>query len=104
MAPHDDDAYERVHMDDDHEAGRNSYGHANPFVHDEDDAPDRYGALPPRRHSNNAALYDHDVEYGSGIGNPGSSLSYNTQTTADHGYGSDEPAHFPDGNYDRVHR
>lgn len=98
MAPHDEEAYERVNADDhEHsnyaEAGR--YGHANPYSQDEEDDPDRYGALPPRR----AELFNQDTGYNSG------SAAF-PQTTQPYGGSqiaySDEPAKFPAANYDRM--
>lgn len=102
MAPHDEEAYERVNMDD-HDnnnpyADTGRYEHANPYSHDGDgDDPDRYGALPPRR----TELFNQETEYSSA-------------GPASHGYGgsqvgsqvsySDEPAKFPVANYDRVGR
>ncbi|KAK2595174.1 hypothetical protein QQS21_007134 [Conoideocrella luteorostrata] len=98
MAPHDDEAYERVNMDDHHdnhgysETGR--YGHANPYSHDEEDDPDRYGALPPRR----TELFSQDTEYSSGgVGLPPVSQPYGGSQV---GY-NEEPAKFPSANYDR---
>lgn len=107
MAPHDEEAYERVNMDDnDHnnpygDSGR--YGHANPYSHNDDDEPDRYGSLPPR----GTGLFNQDTEYSSG--GDGGALP-----PASHAYGgsqigsqvsySDGPAKFPHANYDRVDR
>ncbi|KAF5131006.1 uncharacterized protein G6M90_00g062450 [Metarhizium brunneum] len=99
MAPHDEEAYERVNMDDHENNGYSEpgrYGHANPYSQDIED-PDQYGALPPRRHE----LFNQDTEYSSG----GASMP-----PADHTYGgsqvsyNDEPVKFPAGNYDRVDR
>lgn len=102
MAPHDDEAYERVNMDD-HEAGGNRYndnsytgsaryGEANPYSADDD--PSRYGSLPSRH---NDTLFEHDSEYHSGAppsmpyANPPVGNAYD-----------DHPAQFPAANYDRT--
>lgn len=105
MAPHDDEAYERVNMDDHEAAGGSAYGgggngaydstssrygNGNPYSADDDD-PNRYGALPPRTN----ALFDSETEYNSGEHN----MPYASRPTYD-----DEPAQFPAGNYDRVER
>ncbi len=110
MAPHGDEAYERVHMDDqdnDHGNGGNGqasynsrFGNANPYSggdrYDDDDS-DRYGALPPR---NNAPMFDSATDY-----NPGSaamppapaSMPYRPPAADDYA----EPPVFPTANYDR---
>lgn len=108
-APHDDDAYERVNMDDNDNFGSytNRYGSANPY--DDDDDPDRYGAMPPR----NNAMFDNDTEYGgSALGtNLGSNLSSSVAPGGPTPYGSslgtyddDGPAQFPAASYDRIQR
>lgn len=101
MAPHDEEAYERVNMDDHeaHGAGgayenpAGGYGSGNPYSADDDD-PNRYGALPPRTNP----LFDSETEYNSGaaVSPP---AAYGSRPTYD-----DEPAQFPSGNYDRVTR
>lgn len=94
MAPHDDEAYERVNMDDSEALAGERYGHVNPYSADDYDDPNRYGALPPRNN-----MFDADTEYSSAVGGPSSSVA---------AYGSsgpyDEPAQFPTGNYDRIER
>ncbi|OAQ77223.1 chaperone-binding protein [Purpureocillium lilacinum] len=103
MAPHDEEAYERVNMDDhdhDHDHDDRPYGHSNPYsTTADDDDPNRYGALPPRQDPFNA-----DTEYSSGgAGVPPLSMPYGGAGSASHVSYSDEPAKFPAGNYDRVH-
>lgn len=113
MAPHDDEAYERVHMDD-HDAlepagaggyaDADRYGRTNPYAtaaadDDDNDDPSRYGALPPRTND----LFNVDSEYGSAAGVPAASMPYGGAAAASHVSYSDEPAKFPAGNYDRVH-
>lgn len=101
MAPHDDEAYERVNMDD-HEAGGSGYGtgerygHVNPYSADDYDEPTRYGSAPPR----NTGMFDNDTEY-TGAAAAGSNISYNSRTDA---YDGHEPAQFPAGSYDRIER
>jgi hypothetical protein len=114
MAPHDDDAYAPVHMDD-HDGpgagssayggagaysdngGGNQYGSANPYSADDYDDPNRYGTRPPRGN----AMFDSDLEYNAGSSQPPRvSSPYG-------GAGSDpydEPAKFPAANYDRTIR
>ncbi|KAH6987769.1 hypothetical protein BKA56DRAFT_279537 [Ilyonectria sp. MPI-CAGE-AT-0026] len=130
MAPHDDEAYERVHADENEPTGsqynsnsynsNNRYDEGNPYGAEDDD-PSRYGALPPRTNT----LFDNDTEYNSGpasmpyanppAGNAYESNSYNDRppiltNTFDHPpmgntYDDhlDHPAQFPAGNYDRTH-
>lgn len=109
MAPHDEEAYERVNMND-HDGGlggsssayggagaysdnqgAGQYGNANPYSADDFDDPNRYGTLPPR---NNAAMFDSDLEYSSGANQPPPRQSSPY----------DEPAQFPTANYDRTIR
>jgi hypothetical protein len=110
MAPHDEEAYERVHMDDHDAVGPssstsyggagaysdNQYGNANPYSADDYDDPNRYGALPPR----NNAMFDSDLEYSSGANQapPRQSSPYGGAQAYD------EPAQFPAANYDRTIR
>lgn len=108
MAPHGDEAYERVQMDDhehEHNGGQGSYnsryGNANPYSGGErydDDDPDRYGALPPR---NNAPMFDSATEYNPGSGPmqspPPMSMPYRPPVAENY----DEPPKFPAANYDR---
>ena len=101
MAPHDDEAYERVGMND-HEAsgsgsgggggGGGSYEHANPYSADDYDDPNRYGAMPP--HTTNT-MFDTDTEYKFGAG-AGAPRPYAPPSSYD------EPAQFPAGDYDRT--
>ncbi|KAJ6781154.1 hypothetical protein PWT90_07865 [Aphanocladium album] len=115
MAPHGDEAYERVHMDDhEHEQDGGSYGgsygnryganHPNPYSggeHYDDEDPNRYGALPPR--SNAGAFFDSETEYHSGgaAGSPPpvapAAMPYRPPV-------DESPAQFPQANYDRVTR
>lgn len=110
MAPHDEEAYERVNMDDhdgpagaygDHHAGPSGgYGNGNPYSASDYDDPNRYGALPPRQ--NSTALFDSETEYNSG-GGVGLGLGRVSPSpnpvTFDSG-----PAQFPTADYDRIHR
>lgn len=121
MAPHDDEAYERVNMDDQEPTGNpygsynsshnnggyndtsytgngsHQYGDSNPYSADDGD-PARYGSgsLPPR----NNALFDSETEYHS-AGNAPSSMPYANPPTGN-AY-DDGPVHFPSANYDRTH-
>lgn len=106
MAPHDEEAYERVNMDD-HEAAAaggyaegGRYGHQNPYSADDDDDPTRYGSLPPRSND----LFNTETEYGGGGGGvPPAHVPYGgAGGGAPHSHYADEPAQFPTGNYDRV--
>jgi hypothetical protein len=123
MAPHEEEAYQRVNADDHEVSGSayggggssydNSYGGANPYSADDDD-PNRYGSLPSRTNNNNT-MFDSELEYGgaSSVANQGSYMSsanpepYASQTSyggrADP-YDDENSAHFPSGNYDRSHR
>jgi hypothetical protein len=111
MAPHDDEAYERVNMDDQEAGGAGAsayggagnpysgerYGHVNPYATEEDDDPSRYGALPPR----NDALFDSETDYnGSGAGAGAGGYGHGRTSPR---Y-EDGPAQFPDADYDRIHR
>ncbi len=109
MAPHGDEAYERVHMDDhDHDGPSGtaaSYGGSNPnpygSSHYDAEDPNRYGALPPR--SNNAgAFFSSETEYrpgpdaGSPPPVPPTAMPYRPPAV------DDAPAQFPHAPYDRV--
>ncbi|KAL6878971.1 hypothetical protein J3F83DRAFT_271021 [Trichoderma novae-zelandiae] len=113
MAPHDEEAYERVNMDDhdapgaydDHTTTMNSrYGDSRPYNADDFDDPNRYGALPPRTNSN--PLFDSETEYhGSTLGSdfakhktpsPGPYSGNHSDTYAD------GPVQFPSADYDRI--
>jgi hypothetical protein len=117
MAPHDDEAYERVNMDD-HEnnhhttnsayggAGTsdydNGYGPANPYsaADDDRDDPNRYGTYPPRINT----MFDSETEYSSGAAGGaagGGSSLYQPPHASQHPY-DDGSAQFPAGNYDRL--
>lgn len=115
MAPHGDEAYERVHMDDhDHDGNNNgaaagSYGsrygsNPNPYSggHYDEEDPNRYGALPPR--SNAGAFSDSETEYRPGpsaVSPPPvapSPMPYRPHVV------DDAPAQFPHAPYDRVDR
>ncbi|PHH83300.1 hypothetical protein CDD82_2270 [Ophiocordyceps australis] len=101
-APHDDEAYERVNMDE-HETGGSTfadpgrYGHANPYsaADNDDEDPNRYGALPVRNNS----PFHVNTEYTPGDPNPPDAYPY---SGALHNAYGDEPARFPAANYDRV--
>lgn len=100
MAPHGDEAYDRVHMED-HEHEDASHAPYNGGRYDADD-PSRYGALPRRE---SPPLFDSNTEYNSGQQThytppPAQPLSSNP-ATATYNNG---PAQFPAGNYDRVDR
>lgn len=119
MAPHDDEAYERVNMDDQEPSsnpygsynsnhnqggyndtsyngnGSNRYGDANPYSTDDDD-PARYGSMPHRTNT----LFESDSEYRPGGGAP-PSMPY-VNPPAGNAY-DDNAVHFPSGNYDRTH-
>ncbi|EHK26108.1 uncharacterized protein TRIVIDRAFT_176444 [Trichoderma virens Gv29-8] len=112
MAPHDEEAYERVNMDDhdapgydDHHTSMNSrYGDNTPYNADDFDDPNRYGALPPRSNSN--PIFDSETEYhGSNLGtdfgkhktpSPGPYSGNHSDTYAD------GPVQFPSADYDRI--
>lgn len=110
MAPHDDEAYERVNMDDSEVGGASAYGantslggepysHVNPYSADDFDDPHRYGSAPSR----NTNRFDDDTEYGgSALGSAPPSMPYGggAQSDAYH----DGPAQFPSGAYDRIER
>lgn len=112
MAPHDEEAYERVHMDDQEASGsgyggggsmgnrydthNNRYGDANPYSAEDDD-PNRYGSVPHRQNS----LFDNDTAYRPGGSPQPASMPYANPPAADP-Y-DDHPVHFPSGNYDRTH-
>ncbi|KAM3510690.1 hypothetical protein MY11210_005671 [Beauveria gryllotalpidicola] len=113
MAPHGDEAYERVHMDDhDHDgpsAGTGSYSNRygtdpNPYSsgHYEQEDSNRYGAVPPR--GNAGAFFNTETQYhsGGGAGSPPpvvpASSPYRPPAV------EDAPVHFPPANYDRVDR
>lgn len=116
MAPHDEEAYERVNMDDhdapgydDHHTTMNSrYGDNTPYNADDFDDPNRYGALPPR--SNSGPLFDSETEYhGSNLGS-NLSTDFGTHKTPSPGPYSgrhsdtyaDGPVQFPSADYDRI--
>ncbi|KEY73307.1 hypothetical protein S7711_01426 [Stachybotrys chartarum IBT 7711] len=122
MAPHEEEAYQRVNADENEASGSGygggggggsasaydtGYGNANPYSHDDDD-PSRYGSLPPRTTN---TMFDNDTEYNPGVSQglyaaPAPSEPYASQVS----YGGrqspydDGPAQFPAGDYDRVHR
>ena len=100
MAPPDDEAYERVNMDDTEAAyAGDQYGHANPYSADDYDDPSRYGSLPSR----NNGMFDADTEYTSTVGPTTAAASYGgSAAPSSHPY--DDPAHFPAANYDRIER
>lgn len=115
MAPHDDEAYERVNMDDTEVGGGASaygassslggepysqggepYSHVNPYSADDFDDPNRYGSASSRNHG----MFDNTTEYSSGgLGNAPPSMPYGAQSEI-----HDGPAQFPSANYDRMER
>ncbi|OLN85020.1 hypothetical protein CCHL11_03915 [Colletotrichum chlorophyti] len=109
MAPHDEEAYAPVQMDDHNDDNLNTYGGSSAAggyndnryggssaYGPEDDDPNRYGSLPSRQ---NAAMFDSDTEYHS---------QHPTATPAVQPYAApaydDQPAQFPPANYDRTMR
>jgi hypothetical protein len=106
MAPHDDEAYERVNMEDNEAYAGERYGHVNPYNSDDYDDPNRYGALPPR--TANAGMFDADTEYTSSGGAgpaPASSIGAAGPGPSSYAPGPyDDAAQFPAGNYDRIQR
>jgi hypothetical protein len=112
MAPHDEEAYAPVNMDD-RDAGRpdeyasGAYGGAGHGRNDhfEDDDPNRYGSRPSR-HSNNP--FESETEYHPQSHQQleqqpplGGSQVYVSPSAQD-AYDDDRPVQFPAGNYDRV--
>ncbi|KAL0943965.1 chaperone-binding protein [Colletotrichum truncatum] len=111
MAPHDEEAYAPVNMDDhndDHPYGSNAgtasnmgsyndrYGASSAYG-PEDDDPNRYGSLPSRQ---NAAMFDSETDYHS---QPPAAAPTTMPYTAP-AYDDDRPAQFPAANYDRTLR
>jgi hypothetical protein len=105
MAPHDDEAYAPVQMDD-HEPHQDERPYAstgydngrygdNTTYGQEDDDPNRYGTLPSRQ----SAMFDHDTEFNSQA--PVNNRPYNPPSAQDD-YDEDRPAQFPNANYDRA--
>jgi hypothetical protein len=109
MAPHDDEAYERVNMDDrDHDttnsayagerydsnsysSSNNNYAQANPYnARDDDDDRSMYSAHPSRGNT----MFDSETEY-----NPGNN-AYQPPLPNQGGYDT-TPAQFPTADYDR---
>ncbi|KAK2040484.1 hypothetical protein LZ31DRAFT_474440 [Colletotrichum somersetense] len=116
MAPHDEEAYAPVQMDDHNDDNTTLYGGTNAPVGGynsgsynsryggssaygaEDDDPNRYGSLPSRQ---NGAMFDSETEYHSQ--HPGSSISpAPVQPYTAPAYDDDRPAQFPAANYDRT--
>lgn len=102
MAPHDDEAYERVNMDDNETSyggAGERYGHVNPYSADDYGDPNRYGGPPPRTEPR----YDMDTSYSSGAAGgppPPADNPYGRSSSP----GFDGPARFPAANYDRIER
>ncbi|WYZ38833.1 hypothetical protein EsH8_III_000747 [Colletotrichum jinshuiense] len=109
MAPHDEEAYAPVQMDDhndDHtpnpyggssvSGGYNDsrYGGGSAYGHEDDD-PNRYGSLPSRH---NAAMFDSETEYHS----QQPTATPAVQPYAAPAYDDGQPAQFPTANYDRT--
>ncbi|GKT49178.1 uncharacterized protein ColSpa_09359 [Colletotrichum spaethianum] len=121
MAPHDEEAYAPVQMDDHNDDNTTLYGGTNAPVGGynngsynsryggssaygpEDDDPNRYGSLPSRQ---NAAMFDSETEYHSQ--HPTSVTPAPVQPYAAPEpyaapvYDDDRPAQFPTANYDRT--
>lgn len=89
MAPHGDEAYERVHMED-HEQHAGGYGGSH---YDQDD-PSRYGELPVRGEE----MFDASKTAYHGA----PSMPYEPSQVG--GTYTDEPVKFPNAHYDRVDR
>ncbi|KAL6849325.1 hypothetical protein ACO1O0_008864 [Amphichorda felina] len=98
MAPHDDEAYERVNMDDNDAFAGDQYGHANPYSADDFGDPNRYGGQPSRTND----MFDADTEYSSAIGTAPTSYGGAGAGAPSRTY--DDPAQFPAANYDRIER
>ncbi|KAF6819789.1 chaperone-binding protein [Colletotrichum sojae] len=119
MAPHDEEAYAPVNMDDhldesnpynntpsnqgsyNDRYGNNTsaYGAGSTAYGPEDDDPNRYGSLPSRH--NNAAMFDSETEYHS----QQPTVTPAVQPYTAPGYDDDDrPAQFPVANYDRTLR
>lgn len=130
MAPHDDEAYERVNMDDteiggtgyggsslggsnlggSHLGGSNldgdRYNSTNPYSADDFGDPDRYGTRPPPRNEN---MFDDNTEYSSGaLGNPPAPMPYGARPERPETYDAPDTyggaAQFPSADYERIHR
>lgn len=90
LAPHDDETYERVHVDDHHDT---SYGGGSRYDDLED--PNRYGSMPPAAPAHHVEeMYDGSTAYHN-------RSSYSSPPPPQGMY-NDEPAKFPAGNYDRT--
>ncbi|PNH45173.1 hypothetical protein VD0004_g2672 [Verticillium dahliae] len=126
MAPHDEEAYAPVQMDDhpDHHADTGYGGgggfNDNPYrpgggsAYGEDDDPNRYGSLPSRH---NGPMFDSETEYNSHqtsavggrqsspnpYGGPRQPSPYAPPTAHDD-YDDNAPAQFPSANYNRTLR
>ncbi|KAK1655543.1 hypothetical protein BDP81DRAFT_444270 [Colletotrichum phormii] len=127
MAPHDEEAYAPVQMDDhnddnttlyggnatgNHGYANNSYGSrfgAGSSAYGEDDDPNRYGSLPSRQ---NGAMFDSETEYHSQT-HPQRPISTSPAAAvqpysapepygAAPAYDDDRPAQFPSAPYDRA--
>ncbi|KAF4120853.1 hypothetical protein GMORB2_2857 [Geosmithia morbida] len=100
MAPHDDEAYERINHEDNDTflSGQtgDSYGNANPYSADDYDATSRFGSSSTAPAARPNHLFDADTEYNSAIGGNSSVSGYSGRY--------DDPAQFPAANYDRIDR
>ncbi|SPN97665.1 uncharacterized protein DNG_01178 [Cephalotrichum gorgonifer] len=117
MAPHDEEAYAPVNMDerdpsanDEYASGAyggsSSYGGGSSYHGGryDDDLPDQFGAHAAARPN---PLFESDTSYGAGAGRPGQGRA---SPAADpyaapsgrNPFDGPEPAQFPVGNYDRV--
>ncbi|KAK6219799.1 hypothetical protein QIS74_05301 [Colletotrichum tabaci] len=126
MAPHDEEAYAPVQMDDHNDDNTTLYGGTNAPVGGynnssynsryggasaygpEDDDPNRYGSLPSRQ---NGAMFDSETEYHSQQPSvtPAAVQPYTApqpyaapEPYAAPAYDDDRPAQFPTANYDRT--
>ncbi|GKT84915.1 chaperone-binding protein [Colletotrichum tofieldiae] len=120
MAPHDEEAYAPVQMDDHNDDNTTLYGGTNAPVGGynngsynsryggssaygtEDDDPNRYGSLPSRQ---NAAMFDSETEYHSQhpTATPAAVQPYTApEPYTAPAYDDDRPAQFPTANYDRT--
>ncbi|GKT58789.1 chaperone-binding protein [Colletotrichum tofieldiae] len=112
MAPHDEEAYAPVQMDDHNDDNTTLYGGTNAPLQQplrgasaygtEDDDPNRYGSLPSRQ---NAAMFDSETEYHSQhpTATPAAVQPYTApEPYTAPAYDDDRPAQFPTANYDRT--
>lgn len=113
MAPHDEEAYAPINMDDHEPTGpRTDYDSHDPYgapssyggsavgrYNPEEDDPGRYGSRPARPTDPFT-----DTEYHSTTPQPPAGGSVYVPPTAHNDYDDDRPAQFPAANYDRTVR